>query len=192
MSEIHKIDNTNIAIADEAERLVEGWGCVNVVDKVGELVPVDRVAELMPIYMSRGGTLVDSHTGRHIGSVLKWERRRNEIANADGIYLYCKVFKGLRIDDAIWKFIQEGKYQGFSIGGKDFGKEMECDEQRCYNKIKDMEFWEFSLVPSPANKSAWITDFSKVAKEDNLGLGILEKLDKSVFKHNLIEKFNKV
>ncbi len=160
--------DTDIVISDDSDRTFEAWGAVNVVDRIGELVPVELVEKLMPIYMKRGGILVDSHTGRHVGKVEKWEKKFNEKAKADGIYLYGRVYNDLKIDDAIWDFVKKGIYKGISIGGQDFGKKMSCDKMRCFNEMEDMEFWEFSLVQNPMNKSAWITNFNKVAKSDDL------------------------
>ncbi len=161
-----KPDDSDILIVEESDRRFEAWGAVNVIDRVGELVPVEQVEKLMPIYMKRGGILMDSHSGRHVGRVEKWEKRFNEKVKADGIYLFGCIYKDLKIDDAIWNFIKSGTYKGISIGGQDFGKKMSCDQSRCFNEIEDMEFWEFSIVENPMNKAAWLTTFNKLAKSD--------------------------
>lgn len=178
-----KVDN-DIIISENTNRKIEGWASVDIVDASGEKVNIDSLAKLMPTYIERGGILNDSHSGRHIGKVTSWEMKMNKDAKAMGVYIYAYIFKNLKIDDDIWEMIKNGIYKGFSVGGQDFGKYMEC-EDRCYNKIDNLEIWEISVVPSPANKASWITDFNKIAKSEDLGAIILKKLE-----NNLISKMD--
>jgi hypothetical protein len=191
MEELKKIDNSDISIGNDDNRSFEAWATVSAIDKAGELVPVDKVERNMPIYMERGGVLMDSHSGRHVGKVDSWERKYNEDAKADGIYIKAHVFKNLKIDDAIWGFIKSGVYKGISIGGQDWGKTMKCNKDRCFNEIDDLEMWEFSIVESPCQKNSWITNFNNIAKSEevinhnDMGANILAKLE-----NNLINKMD--
>jgi hypothetical protein len=121
----------------------------------------------MDTYMNRGGVLVDTHTNRHVGKILHWEPKEKDGKNA--VWLQAQIFDDYSIDDMIWDAIKEGHYTGFSFGGRGLDKHVVCNaEQGCFNHIDDMEIWEWSIVPKPANKESTIDEFNKLAKGDKL------------------------
>lgn len=152
---------------DENTRTVSGYGTVEIVDNQGDYVPIDVVLRLMDTYMNRGGVLVDTHTNRHVGKILHWEPKEKNGKNA--VWLQAQIFDDYSIDDMIWDAIKEGHYTGFSFGGRGLDKHVVCNaEQGCFNHIDDMEIWEWSIVPKPANKESTIDEFNKLAKGDKL------------------------
>jgi hypothetical protein len=152
---------------DENTRTVSGYGTVEIVDNQGDYVPIDVVLRLMDTYMNRGGVLVDTHTNRHVGKILHWEPKEKDGKNA--VWLQAQIFDDYSIDDMIWDAIKEGHYTGFSFGGRGLDKHVVCNaEQGCFNHIDDMEIWEWSIVPKPANKESTIDEFNKLAKGDKL------------------------
>ena len=161
----------------DSDRIVEGYGTVEIVDNQGDFVPVSKIAEIMPTYMKRGGVLMDTHTNRHVGTILDWK-----LIDDDGkpaMWLKTQIFNDFSIDNMIWDAIKEGHYTGFSFGGRSLDKEIVCDGAMCHNRINDLEMWEWSIVPKPANKLSTIKHFSGdgVAKGGNiLAKGLIPEL----------------
>jgi hypothetical protein len=160
---------------NETDRIVEGYGNVSTIDNQGDFVSVTRMSELMPIYMKRGGILMDSHTNRHIGNILHWELRDKD--GKDAIYLWAKIFNDYSIDNMVWKAIGNKHYTGFSFGGRSIDKDIKCDEGICFNNIKDLEVWEWSIVPKPANKESTFTKFNEIAKGDRMSTALVPRME---------------
>ena len=160
---------------NEADRIVEGFGNVSIIDNQGDFVPITRMSELMPIYMRRGGILMDSHTNRHVGNIMHWELRDKD--GKDAIYLWAKIFNDYSIDDMVWKAIGNKHYTGFSFGGRSVDKDVKCTDGVCFNNIKDLEVWEWSIVPKPANKESIFTKFNEIAKGDKMSTVLVPRVE---------------
>lgn len=160
---------------NEADRIVEGFGNVSIIDNQGDFVPITRMSELMPIYMRRGGILMDSHTNRHVGNIMHWELRDKD--GKDAIYLWAKIFNDYSIDDMVWKAIGNKHYTGFSFGGRSVDKDVKCTDGVCFNNIKDLEVWEWSIVPKPANKESILTKFNEIAKGDKMSTVLVPRVE---------------
>ncbi len=152
-------------VFDNPNREFEGWASVSIIDKQGDFIGAGEVAKMMPIYVKRGAPVMDTHSNRPVGQITKWELKKKP-DGADGIYVWGNVFKDYSTDDFVWDGIKNGRYTGLSLGGRNLISNMKCDTHRCFNNIEKLEVWEFSLVPSPANKAATLTSFNKLAKND--------------------------
>ncbi|MCK5641858.1 MAG: HK97 family phage prohead protease, partial [Gammaproteobacteria bacterium] len=160
---------------NEADRIVEGFGNVSIIDNQGDFVSTTRISELMPTYMRRGGILMDSHTNRHIGNIIHWELREKD--GKDAVYLWAKIFNDYSIDDMVWKAIGNKHYTGFSFGGRSVDKDVKCTDGVCFNNIKDLEIWEWSIVPKPANKESIFTKFNEIAKGDKMNTVLVPRVE---------------
>ncbi len=147
------------------DRIVEGWGSVQIIDNQGDYVPIDSIIKLMPTYMKRGGILIDGHTNRHVGKIIHWEPKDKD--GKPSLYLKAQIFKDYSIDDMVWDAIKKTHYTGFSFGGRSLKKHPVCKDNQCFNHIDEPEIWEWSIVPKPANKESIITEFNDVAKMDS-------------------------
>jgi len=168
---MNKIGIASIVITKtlETERSFEGWGSVEVKDKEGEIIPVDKIAEIMDTFIARGGTLMDSHSNRHVGKIIDWELRQKN--GSPGIWLKGYIFKNYPIDNEVWQSIKSGEYQGFSLGGETSTRpEYKCDDSTgvCADVLTDIFVYEMSVVRSPANQEASIEVVNLVAKSDDL------------------------
>lgn len=152
-----------VNVADnKEERIIEGYGSVEIIDNQGDYVPMDVIYSMMPTYIERGGILMDAHTNRHVGTITNWEPA--EIDGIKSIFIKAKVFDDYSIDDMVWDAIKKKHYTGFSFGGRGIKKDVKCTKDRCYNDVSKMELWEWSVVPKPANKPSVITNFNEMAK----------------------------
>lgn len=155
------------------DRIVEGYGSVEIYDNANELIPISFIKERMDDYVARGGSIMYKHTNQNVGKLEKWEITEKE--GKPAIYLKTKLFNSSQEDDAVWRDVQQGIIKAFSIGGGKPKRQVTKEG----NIIYDFPIWEFSLVPRGANPSATIEAIS-VAKED---MPILEiPIKKSEFK----------
>jgi len=129
------------------ERIFEGWGSVEVIDRQGDLLPIDAMKEIMPIIMKRGGPLIDSHSNRVIGKLLDYQ-----------------IFKDYSIDDKVWNSIKTGEYKGFSLGGKARNVETVIKDGKSFHRVNKPEVWEWSVVGEPANQESFIENINYIAK----------------------------
>lgn len=150
----------------ESDRIFQGWGSIEMVDREGDFIPVDAIAEVMDTYMERGGVITDTHSSRIVGKMLDWDLRKREDGKK-GIWLKGEIYRHYPVDDAVWYAIKTGHYQGFSLGGDAFEKYFECNDSECYQNIPKLALYEWSVVRTPANQGATIQAINAMAKSFN-------------------------
>ena len=145
------------------DRVIEGYGIVDVYDNTGELITTEDIAKQMDIFMDRGGVVMDLHTNRPSGQVVYWEvtKKDTDKGSKPSIYLKTVAFQGTPEDDEFWDRFNK-YYKGFSVGG---GKA--AREYTGKGTILKFPLWEFSYVPKPANPEATI-EKKFVAKSNEL------------------------
>jgi len=158
-----KSDTFEIQEVKESDRIFEGWGSIEMVDRDGDFIPIDAISQVMETYMKRGGVITDSHSSRIVGKMLDWNVKERQDGKK-GIWLKGSIHNDYPIDDAVWYAIKSGHYEGFSLGGDAFEKYMECDEAECYQKIPKMALYEWSVVRIPSNQGATIQAVNAMAK----------------------------
>jgi len=157
----------SINIHDPNERIFSGWGSVEIIDRQGDIIPIKEFEPVMKILMRRGAPIVDSHSNHKVGEIISYKFRDNEKGER-GLYLTAKIYKDYPTDNEVWEGIKNGDYAGFSLGGKAGEKIPICNREGCYNVVKDIEVWEFSVVEKPANQKSLIDHVNKLAKSDNV------------------------
>lgn len=138
---------------DAKERMVYGYATTESLDSQGEVVKLDAVKDALPDYM-KYGNVREMHQPSAVG------KTKEATADSKGLYIGVKV-----VDDAAWAKVEEGVYNGFSIGGSVTAK--------VDNEITEITLKEISLVDRPANPDA-VFD---VIKADNLAETTGEKAD---------------
>lgn len=141
------------AVKKEA-RLIEGWASTDALDKQGDVVEPEAFEKTMGRFMSQGGLLIDKHSSRKIGAVIDWALKETE--GKRGLWVKAVIYHQYQGQDEVWKRIQEGGYKAFSIGADPLKIGRVCDEEKCWNTIKDLELFEISVVDRPANPEATI------------------------------------
>ncbi len=175
------------AYEENHDRIFESYATYEEIDKQGDLVKADGLSDAIPIWLDRGGTLLDSHTNKHIGKGL--EHNSHVMKGKKAVWLKSKIFSGRlahNIDDEAWKKIQSGEYKGLSIGAQTFTKFRECNEKQCYNVIPSVQLYEISVVKDPANSGALI-----IAKEQQQNMEVTEVPETETVKET-VEKDEKV
>lgn len=149
-----------------SERTFGAWASVSVIDKQGDLIPIDEFKPALQKLMQSGRKIQihDSHTNHPCGEVLSYQFKKHPESGQDGLYIKSKIYNDYDTDTDIWRAILNGDYTGISLGGKAGEKIHTCDEQGCYNLLKDIEVWEFSIVSQPAQQFALIDSVNKLAK----------------------------
>lgn len=140
-----------ISKVDKEKRMVYGYATTKDMDSDGEIITLDAVKKALPAYMMYP-TIREMHQPKSVGTTKSAEMDKK------GLYIGAKV-----VEDNAWKFVQEGIYKGFSIGGNVI--------QRVGNVIKELELVEISLVDVPANKHAKI-DIWKKEKMQKDAIGV--------------------
>ena len=100
---------TKTFIKDDNERLFQFWATVEIRDKEDELIPLETILPQMDAFMERGGNINLNHTNWTVGELVDYEQRRNEEANADGLYCLGRIFKLAPIDDEVWEAIKKSE-----------------------------------------------------------------------------------
>lgn len=122
---------------DEEQRLVYGYASTEAVDSQGEIVEKKAIEEALPDYM-RFANIREMHQPSAVG------KAKSAQIDKKGLFLSAKI-----VDDNAWKKVQEGVYNGFSIGGRKV--------MTMANRIKKLLLSEISIVDRPANPEALFT-----------------------------------
>ncbi len=147
---------------DKNDRIVEGFVTQERIDNQGDYIPVEVVEKIMPTLVERG-RLIEGHSNHIIGEPLGWRREGGKIKMKFGIY------SNYLSDDQIWKKIKAaGNHAGFSLGGNILEAIPVCNDNRCWNRINEIEVWEVSWTPTPANIGAKVTDVNMLAKQNDM------------------------
>ena len=149
----------------EDKRLFLGKLSVDIRDNQNDRISPQAFEKVMPIFMKRG-VLIDTHSNKVVGKPLRhWMRDGDKGAE---VVVGWLVYDDYSIDDALWQNIQNGKYEGMSIGGMALpGKQnVVCGKDGCYLQIDGIELWEGSAVENPANEEATIMAVNELAKSD--------------------------
>ena len=157
-------------IINDTDRIVEGWGSVQIVDKQGELVPIDSLEKVMLKYMKRGAPLIDTHSNKVIGKILNFQRMKK--GDKEGLWLTGLIYNDYDYENEVWNKIKSGEYQGFSWGG-------EADRiiVNDTNELKDLEVYEWSVCKTPANPEAKIEAVSIAKSEVKKPFGAWENFE---------------
>lgn len=159
----------NFRVSDDNQRKFEGWLTVEMVDKDRQILPVSEFVKFMDDLMDRGGPLIDSHSNRVVGKVLNWQMKIHPKTKTEGIYITAKVFDHNELDNEIWNKIKSGDYRGFSFGGAAEGKEFKNSSSGTVEVLRNIEPYEVSVVPSPANPESLIEEANLIAKTEKGG-----------------------
>lgn len=120
--------------ADDEQRMVYGICTSDSLDSQGEVITKDAIEKAWAGYMEYAN-IREMHQPSAVGVTKEYEHMD------DGTHIGVKV-----VDDRAWKFVKEGVYKGFSIGGRVLKKNK--------NIISEILLYEISLVDRPANPDA--------------------------------------
>ena len=154
----------SLEILNEDDRIFKSWGTVEVVDKDDQLLPIDEFKKIMPTLMDRGGNITDRHTNKVVAKILnyEWLTKDTDEGPKDGIYITGKVFKNYKLDDMVWEGIKRGIYKGLSFGGMNH----KIDKDGPIEILKQLEGFEFALVPGMGNQESTMEEVNFLAKCD--------------------------
>lgn len=143
-------------------------------DKQNDVVEVNKAFEKISKHIERGGTMVDTHTNRTVGSFIYVEKTKSRTGKP-AIRAHAVIFQGEPYFDAAWEQIKKGQNcptcrdirKGFSIGGFALDTKNTCDSTGCHREILDMSIHEISICQEPANPEAVIQDVNMMAKSES-------------------------
>lgn len=131
--------------SDEEQRMVYGYCTSESLDSQGEVILKEAIIKAWDKYMEYANVR-EMHQPSAVGVTKEYTHDEN------GTFIGVKV-----VDDKAWKFVQEGVYKGFSIGGRVVKQKK--------NIIEEIILSEISLVDRPANPDA---KFSVTKVDDGL------------------------
>jgi len=139
---------TPITKKDDKLHMVYGYATTEALDSQGEIVSKDAIKNAMADYMKWANVRV-MHQPKAIG------KTKEASIDEKGMYVGIKV-----VDKDEWEKVEEGVYNGFSIGGR--------VKQMIANEITELTLSEISLVDRPANPECKFD----VYKADNINMDV--------------------
>lgn len=134
--------------------MVYGYATTDSLDSQGEIITKEAIKKAWEDYM-KFANVREMHQPSAVGVTKEYEH------DEKGTKIGVKV-----VDDRAWKFVQEGVYKGFSIGGRIL--------EKIENTITEIVLAEISLVDRPANPDAVF----EVIKMDDSAIKALQTLKK--------------
>lgn len=116
---------------DKKLRMVYGYASTEAVDSQNEVVKKEALSNAIDDYM-KWANIREMHQPIAVGKTKKAQ------LDNKGLYIAAKI-----VDDAAWKKVEEGVYNGFSIGGR--------VKTQKGNEITGITLSEISIVDRPAN-----------------------------------------
>lgn len=151
------------------DRIFKGVLSVEMKDRQGEIMVIDELMKVVGTWLKRGGNLSDTHSNRHIGKGLNYQRvkiKDHDGSVYDGIEITGMIFKDYELDDDIWNKMKSGEYKGLSFGGATKSDRIPTiwkDGSVAY-KLVDLEMYEVAVCKEAAVPLAIITDVNMLAK----------------------------
>lgn len=156
-------------ITNEKDRIVRGWGSVEIKDKDGEVIPMKEFSKIMPIIMKRGGAIMDAHSNKQRGKILNYEFAEHPETKKEAVRLLYQIYDDYPQDTRVWEDIKAGK-KGLSFGGASHKQAPVIIDMETFKDtaraLLALEGYEFSIVDNPSNPEAWNTQANLVAKGD--------------------------
>lgn len=186
------LDELKSEIMNASGRYFLSWDSVEMKDRQGEIVPVKELKGTYQKYVNeRGGAISDIHSNKVCGKTLAVKELKHPQLNKPALLTLNRIFDHYQADTEIWDKIKSGEYSGVSVGGQAHSAENVSIGGSMARKLGDIDIWEKSVCPKPANPLALNEahsfakgeyDLDQVAKE----LGIdWEKFDKEEFKKGM-------
>lgn len=152
----------------DGRRVLKGHITSEVVDRQDEFVAVNEVLAIIKNYFEVFPAINDWHSNRIVGKAYKYEK--SEIEGHPSVYIEAEIFKkdGVTLYDQVWEKIQKGEYKGFSMGGASKNREPLVKNGKLVMNLKNLELYEISVCPIPANPFAVIDYVNPFAKASNL------------------------
>ncbi len=127
----------SIQKVDSEQRIVYGYASTETVDSSGEIVKKSAIEEALEDYLS-WGNVREMHALSAVGKTVE--------ASVDDVGLFIGAHI---VDDAAWKKVKAGVYNGFSIGGKVLARDPK--NRKIVTKVL---LNEISIVDRPCNPDA--------------------------------------
>lgn len=123
-----------ISKKDPSQHMVFGYASTEALDSQGEIVKADALKSALADYM-KFANIREMHQPKAVG------KTKQASLDSKGLYIGVKV-----VDKDAWEKVEEGVYNGFSIGGR--------VNTMVGNEITNLALSEISLVDRPANPDA--------------------------------------
>ncbi|MFA7143065.1 MAG: hypothetical protein WC175_03690 [Candidatus Dojkabacteria bacterium] len=157
----------------EGCRYFAGFVSTEDLDKQNDVVESNMALDRIMKHINRGGTMIDTHSNRTVGSFFHAEKKIAK-SGKPGVYAYGVIYRGEPYFDGAWENIKKsvtcpdcnGVRAGFSIGGFAIDAPTICDANGCHRVIKDMSIHEISICQTPANNASVYYEVNVLAKSD--------------------------
>lgn len=175
-------------------RYFAGFVSSDKIDKQNDSVLVEKAYEKVLKQIERGGTIVDTHSNRVVGSFYHAIKKKTPEGN-NGIYAYGVVYQGEPYFNTTWDAIKKAVEcpncgdvrKGFSIGGFALETQISCDGLKCHRDIIDLSIHEISVCHDPANPDATINEVNLFAKADISGGKNMEQPVETEMKQTIVD-----
>ena len=168
---LYRDENNTLRATGTNRRAFRGIGSVEVLDSHNEIVDIEAIRKIMPIMVDEmGGTLLLDHKNLRMGTILGWgnaivydEKLKKE---HEAIFVDFEMFDSYQthkdtIRDMDLPDGNPNKINMLSIGGRKLKKVRECDTNKCYNRVTDIEGHEFSITKKGSNAFSFILEKSE-------------------------------
>lgn len=131
------VKSAEVLKLDSERRIAWGWASVStlkgelVTDLQGDTITPSEMEKMADRFMLSARLAKAMHEGDQIGEVIHSLPLTKELADAFGVQTDREAWIiGMKIhDDAVWAGFREGRYKGFSIGGKAKRKPKDYDKK---------------------------------------------------------------
>ena len=150
--------------------VIAGYASYNIVDSQNDLVNLKALGTAFTRMMAvpERRNLIYHHSNVQIGKILlnymdpegnMWESGVDDY----GLFIIAEIFNDVVKAQEVMKDMMQGKYLAFSIGGQALERVENCDGDKCWSEIVNMDLHEITSCERGANISARGVIFEKSA-----------------------------
>lgn len=166
-----------------SSRYVKARATVDIVDREGEIMDIATHIEEGKYLIWEGGTVIESHSNKVIGSVWNISLEPDPKTGKDSIVVDLNIFRGRGNYDRLWSAMRRGGLQ-WSLGVKVDKVKRECDSRGCFNRVYPEHWYELSVVRrgiNPGTETLCLMDGGEnVTKGDMSPIVDINDLEESV------------
>jgi len=160
-------ENNRLVSTNTGFRAFRGIGSAHTIDSHNEIVDIEAIKKVMDTMMKMGGVMLYNHTNLVAGKMLGWgeatvfdEKLGKEF---QAVYVDFEVFDYYEFHDELLKRMDlpsdhPESINMLTIGGKKLKKVRECNTERCWTRVTEIEGHEWSVTEKGANPYAFILE----------------------------------
>jgi len=162
--------NFEVIAKSKSDRVIAGYANVTVLDTDNDFIPPEALEKgLESLFEDEGhyANVMVVHNNIQVGRIIPEYGAYKTHVDKNGLFIVVKIREKLRYADLVWEKILSGELNAFSIAGEVIEKHTECNKEKCWRVIDEINLYEVSICSLPKNELSRFTVISKSDEKES-------------------------